>query len=77
MTKNVGTREGHIRVGVAAVLVILALFVTHTPVVQIVFVVLAAILAGSAFMHTCPVNHMLGRNTCETPNDAPTSTENS
>jgi hypothetical protein len=61
--KNVGTNEAYLRTAVAAVLVLLALFLVDGPVMRIVLAVLAAILAGSAFIRTCPINHLLGRNT--------------
>lgn len=67
MTKNIGAREANIRTTIAAVLVVVVFFFVTNPYVHIVLALIAAILAGTAFLRTCPINRLLGRNTCEVP----------
>ncbi len=64
MEKNVGTHEGHVRTIAAAVLVLIAFFVITNPYIRITLALIAGVLAVTAFVHTCPINHMIGRNTC-------------
>lgn len=63
MQKNIGTQEAYIRIAVAVIVLLLALFITQSPVIKILFALLAAVLAGTAFLRTCPLNTALKRNT--------------
>jgi uncharacterized membrane protein YraQ (UPF0718 family) len=63
MHKNVGTQEAHIRTGAAFVVLIIALLIPDQPVIRIVLAIIAAILAGTAFLRVCPLNTLIGRNT--------------
>jgi hypothetical protein len=69
MQKNVGTQEAYIRIGVGIVVLLIALF-TENPTVRIILAVIAAILAGTAFLRSCPINTLIKRNTHkeESPN---------
>ena len=72
MQKNVGDQEAYMRIGAAVVFLLLALFITENPSLRILLAVLAAILAGTAFLRTCPINTLLKRNTYEGGEDMPT-----
>jgi hypothetical protein len=65
MDKNVGTRDGHIRIAAGAVIILIALFLVEQPVARILLAIVAAVLAGTAFLHHCPLYRMMGKNTCE------------
>lgn len=65
MTKNVGTRDAHVRIVISAVLVLVALLVVENPYLRIVLALFGAILAGTAYFHTCWLYTLMGKNTCE------------
>lgn len=65
MKKNVGNHEANIRMVAGALIVLFALFVVEVPVIKIFLATLAAILAGTAFIHYCPVNALLKKDTSE------------
>ncbi len=64
MKKNVGIKEANIRTLVAAVLILLVFFFVKNPYIQIISALISAVLAGTAFLRTCPVYHYLHKNTC-------------
>lgn len=63
MEKNIGTQEAHMRTIIAVVLLLIALLVVESPFLKIVLAIVAATLALTAFLRTCPVNTMLHKNT--------------
>lgn len=65
MKKNLNTREANIRTLVAAVLILGVFFFVENPYVQIICALISAVLAGTAFLRTCPIYHYMGKNTCE------------
>jgi hypothetical protein len=65
MEINVGTKDGHIRIALGAVIILIALFLVEQPVIRILLAIIAAVLAGTAFLHHCPLYKMMGKNTCE------------
>jgi hypothetical protein len=77
MQKNVGKTDSLIRLLLAAVLVVVALFLVDNAVLRIITAVVAAVLAITSFMSMCPIYHLLGKNTCdaEEPEEAPSATE--
>jgi hypothetical protein len=62
---NVGTKDANYRTLAAAVLVLVTFFFIENPYLRIVLATIAAVLAGTAFLRTCPLYTYLGRNTCE------------
>ena len=66
MKKNVGSRESNIRMVAGAVIVLYALFIVEAPTVKIVLATVAAILAGTALIHFCPINLALKRDSSDT-----------
>ena len=68
MNKNIGTQESHIRSLAGALTILLALFVENY-VLSIALAVLAAILAGTAFIRYCPINTLLKRDSREQETD--------
>lgn len=78
MKKNIGTQEAYVRITISIFALLLALFVFDGPVGKILFATLAAILAGTAFLRTCPINKLIGRDTHDEENTliaSPTQTE--
>jgi len=69
MDKNVGVKDGHIRIALGAVIILIALFLVEQPVVRILLALISAALAGTAYVHHCPIYRCMGKNTCE--GDAP------
>ena len=65
MKKNIGTLESHMRSIAGAIIVLFALFLVDHHVTRILLAVLAAILAGTAFIRICPINALLKRDTSE------------
>jgi len=65
MKKNVGNHESNIRMVAGALIVLFALFIVEAPVVKIVLATVAAILAGTAFLHFCPINTLLKRDSTD------------
>jgi len=76
MKKNVSIQEAHIRTLVAIILLLLALFIINNAVGRILFAVLAAILAGTAFFHTCPLYTLMDKSTREQEPEAATEPTN-
>lgn len=62
MKKNISTQEAYVRTTLAVLTLLLALFVAENSIGKILFATLAAILAGTAFLRTCPINKLIGRN---------------
>ena len=65
MTKNVGTGDAHMRIIVSAILVLVALLVVENQYLRIVLTFVGAVLAGTAYFHTCWLYTLMGKNTCE------------
>jgi hypothetical protein len=63
MKKNVGTKDANIRTLVAAALILGVFFFVENPYIQIVCAIISAVLAGTAFLRTCPVYHYMHKNT--------------
>lgn len=72
MKKNIGAQESNYRMIAGAVIVLYALFFVEAPTVKIILAVVAAVLAGTAFVRFCPINTLLKRNT----SDSDMNTEN-
>jgi len=72
MKKNVSTQEAHIRTLVGIVLLLLALFLIDNAVVKILFATIAAILAGTAFFHSCPLYTLMEKSKQEVISPATT-----
>ena len=75
MQKNVGTKDAHVRTAIAAVVVVVALFLTNQPYLQIILALIAGALAASAFFHTCFLYRFLGKNTSDDAPGAPRDTQ--
>lgn len=83
MKKNVGKTDASLRVVGAAVLLLIALFVIEMPAVQILLALVAAVLATTAFLRTCPVYTYKNIDTTEAsssahvpqPSDTPNESE--
>jgi hypothetical protein len=85
--KNIGPQDANIRTILATVLILLGFFVIENPYIRIAVAVVSAVLAGTAFLRSCPLYHYLGKNTCtdqgvvastktpETSTESPKSTE--
>jgi Protein of unknown function (DUF2892) len=67
MKKNVGIKDANIRTLIAAVLILVVFFFVKNPYMQIFSALVSAILAGTAFLRTCPMYSILHKNTCEEP----------
>ena len=65
MTKNVGVRDANVRITISMVLVLVALFVVKDQYLRIVLTLFGAVLAGTAYFHTCWLYTLMGKNTCE------------
>jgi hypothetical protein len=65
MTCNVGGADKAVRIIVGAALVAVALLVAMPLALQIVLFVAAAIALVTAFVGFCPLNKLLGINTCK------------
>ena len=67
MTRNVGTTDRIIRLVVAAVALLVAFFgVGASSPLGIVLIILAVVLAATAFVRFCPIYRALGMSTCRT-----------
>lgn len=76
MTKNVGARDAHVRIIVAVVFVVTALLIVDNPYLRIVLASLGAIMAGTAYLRTCWLYTLMGKNTCNPGGEeVPTSTQ--
>ncbi len=64
MTCNVGGKDKTARILLGIVLLAVAFLASVSSTLQIVLLVVAAIALISAFVGFCPVNRMLGINTC-------------
>ncbi|KKS83897.1 MAG: hypothetical protein UV60_C0031G0005 [Parcubacteria group bacterium GW2011_GWA2_43_11] len=62
MKKNVSTQEAHIRTLVGIILLLLALFLIDNAVGKILFATIAAVLAGTAFLHSCPLYTLMDKS---------------
>jgi uncharacterized membrane protein YraQ (UPF0718 family) len=65
MKKNIGTHDANMRMVAGVFIIVFALFLVDQYVIRIILAVIAAILAGTAFLHTCPLYVILGKDTCE------------
>lgn len=63
MKKNIGTQEAHIRTIAGVVVLLFALFIVDNPNFRILLAVIAAILAGTAYMRSCLIYTLLKRDT--------------
>ena len=72
MQKNVSENEARVRTVIAAILVLVALFLVENSTAQIVMALVAAILAGTAFLNVCPMRSLCSKknSTCSTEPDA-------
>lgn len=64
MKKNIGKTDMIVRLVLAAVLLILY-FVIHAKILGLVFIILAIILAITAFAGTCPLYYIFSTDTLE------------
>lgn len=64
MTCNVGGKDKTVRIILGIALLGVAFLASVSSTIQIVLVVVAAIALVSAFVGFCPLNQMLGINTC-------------
>ncbi len=65
MKKNINTQEANIRTIISIILILLALLIVNNAAIKIIFAVIAASLAGSAFMRICPIYTFMNKNTHE------------
>jgi hypothetical protein len=61
MKKNIDPQEAQMRTLVAVLLLLVALFLESTA-IRILLAVSSAILAGTAFLRSCPIYTLLGKN---------------
>ncbi|HCC05486.1 TPA: hypothetical protein DEP58_04255 [Patescibacteria group bacterium] len=73
MKKNVSTQEAHIRTLIGIILLLLALFLIDNAVIKILFATIAAILAGTAFLHSCPLYTLMDKSKQKIAPDTNTS----
>lgn len=64
MTVNVGTPDRAVRLLAAVVLAVLVFTISLGPVLEIVLLVVAAVLAVTAFLRVCPLYRLFGFSTC-------------
>lgn len=69
MVKNIGTKDAHVRIILAAILVLAALFVVTNDVLRVVLALVGAALAATAYFRYCYLYKLLHKNTSEP--DAP------
>lgn len=62
---NVGGGDKAFRIVLGLVLIVVALVVEMTTPLKIVTWIVAAIALATAFMGFCPLNRMIGLNTCK------------
>lgn len=65
MNKNVSIQEAHIRTLISVILILLALFIIDNQILRILFAVVAAVLAATAFFHTCPFYTLTKKDSSE------------
>jgi len=67
MKKNIGKTDRMIRIGFAALIIIL--YFTHviTGTISIVLGIIAILMLATSFINFCPVYALFGMNTCERP----------
>ncbi len=65
MKLNVGGNDRQVRIAVGIIGVLVAIFAV-VPLWKILGVIAAIIGLGTGFSRICPINAMLGVNTCET-----------
>lgn len=65
MKKNIGRTDRMIRIGLAALIIILFFTKVITGYGSLIFGVIAALLLITSFINFCPLYAMLGMNTCE------------
>jgi uncharacterized membrane protein YraQ (UPF0718 family) len=63
MTKNVGDNDATARTVAAIVLILVALLLVENPYLRIVLALISAVLAGTAFVRSCPMYSLLGMDT--------------
>ncbi|MFV0461955.1 MAG: DUF2892 domain-containing protein [Nostocoides sp.] len=67
MTKNVGTTDRNIRIVIAIVALIAALWVGVGSVLGVILIIVALIMAVTAFTGFCPIYRLLGQSTAPKP----------
>lgn len=65
MKKNVGSLDKAVRIGLAAVVVLLNYFEVIDGTLAIILLVLALVLIVTSFANFCPLYAMLGKSTCK------------
>ncbi len=65
MKLNVGGNDRNFRIGLGIIMVLVAVF-SAVPTWRIIGVVVAVVAFATAFVRFCPINAVLGINTCET-----------
>jgi len=65
MKPNVGGLDRNIRFVLGVVLLIIGVAAPISPTLQIIVLVIAAIAVTTAIVHFCPLNALLGINTCK------------
>ena len=63
---NVGGADKTFRIGLGALLVALVLFIDLSTALTVLVLVVAAVAFVTAFVGFCPLNRLLGVNTCRT-----------
>ena len=63
--KNMGHRDSQLRTVAAAVVIVVAMFVVDNPWVKIVLALVSAVLAVSAYFHSCYLYKLLGLHTLD------------
>jgi hypothetical protein len=66
MMCNVGGTDRTVRI-IVGVALLLAIFAVHNPVAQVVMGAVALTALGTAFIGFCPLNRLVGINTCHRP----------
>jgi DUF2892 family protein len=67
MTTNIGPTDRVIRLVVAALAVVAAFAVGLGSVVGVILLVVAVVLAGTAYLRFCPIYAPFGMSTCPAP----------
>lgn len=63
MKKNIDTQEAHIRTIAGAVILLFALFFVDNASFRILLAIIAAVLAGTAYMRSSPIKTLMEKRT--------------
>jgi Protein of unknown function (DUF2892) len=70
MQKNIDSSEAYLRTTASIGALLFALFLIENPIGKILFATVAAALAGTAFLRSCPIYTFLKKNdNTETPHE--------